>query len=220
MSVNYYLDSITSDFINFFKPNVKHLVQSKYAENYLLSFAKVPEEKILRVYDYISDEFRQSVPAPAAARSNIICYLKDKTTIFTEQLIEACKKEIPGAVFIPIKNFSTNEIIDLLNRSKIFMDLSWHPGKNRMIREAVLLNNCIITSTLGSAKYYEDVRISNKYKIPCFYGNEDIEYGIKIIKDLLENYEERLDDFKDEKEMVKKEKDIFKTQIANLVEDF
>ena len=39
-----------------------------------------------------------------------------------------------------------------------------HPGKDRMPREAALLGCCILTSTLGSADFFDDVPIMSEYK--------------------------------------------------------
>ena len=44
------------------------------------------------------------------------------------------------------------------------MDFGYHPGKDRMPREAALFGNCIITNQKGSAKNNLDIPIKSKYK--------------------------------------------------------
>ena len=53
---------------------------------------------------------------------------------------------------IELKNLNSSKIINILKKTKIYLDFGYHPGKDRMPREAVLFNNCIITNRKGSAK--------------------------------------------------------------------
>ena len=59
----------------------------------------------------------------------------------------------------------------LLIKSKIYIDFGYHPGKDRAPREAVLFGNCLITNYKGSAGFYDDVTISNKFKFYEKYQN-------------------------------------------------
>ena len=53
---------------------------------------------------------------------------------------------------IELKGFNNKQIINIFKKTKIYLDFGYHPGKDRMPREAVLFNNCIITNKRGSAK--------------------------------------------------------------------
>ena len=53
---------------------------------------------------------------------------------------------------IKLSGFNTKQIINIYNKTKVYLDFGYHPGKDRMPREAALFNNCIITNKKGSAK--------------------------------------------------------------------
>ena len=41
--------------------------------------------------------------------------------------------------FVPLINLNNDEIINTLSKSKIYIDIGSHPGKDRLPREAALL---------------------------------------------------------------------------------
>ena len=60
-----------------------------------------------------------------------------------------------------------NQIIQILSRSKIYIDFGFHPGVDHLPREAAILKNCIITNKEGSAiimKLYQLKQNSNLMK--------------------------------------------------------
>ena len=44
------------------------------------------------------------------------------------------------------------------------MDFGFHPGQDRLPREAAILKNCIITNKEGSAAIFQDVPIADEFK--------------------------------------------------------
>ena len=65
---------------------------------------------------------------------------------------------------IKLSGLNSNKVINILKSSKLFLDFGYHPGKDRLPREAVILNNCIITNKKGSAFNPIDIPIKKKYK--------------------------------------------------------
>ncbi|MGB9794571.1 hypothetical protein [Caldisericum exile] len=85
--------------------------------------------------------------------------------------------------------YDKTEVIETLQRVKVYVDFGNHSGKNRLPREAIILGCCLITGKRESTAFFEDVPIHDEYKF------EDIEENIfKIIekiRDCFENFKER-----------------------------
>jgi hypothetical protein len=130
-------------------------------------------------------------------KENIVVYNPKKGFSFTKKIIKFAK----DIIFVPIDNMTREEVINLLKKSKVYIDFGYFPGPERMPMEAAILGCCVITGKRGCAAFFEDVPIPDEYKF------EDIEENIpKIvdkIKDCLENYEERYKDFENYREIIK-----------------
>ena len=78
------------------------------------------------------------------------------------------------------------EVQELFKKSKVYIDFGYHPGKDRIPREAAVNDCCIITNREGSAKNNIDIPIFDKYKF-----SEPIKDQTKIfelISDIFANY--------------------------------
>lgn len=116
--------------------------------------------------------------------------------------------------FVPIENMKREEVIQLLQRAKIYIDFGSHPGKDRIPREAAVLECCVITGKRGSAKYRRDINIPEKYKFE--EKDENIPYIISLIKECFANYEEKLEDFCEYRAQIYKEKEKFKEDLKGI----
>lgn len=212
-SVNFYLTTIGEALLNFFPPNTIHLSPTKYADEYL-SFAHEPKENIITVTDYISKEFL-NLKKISTPKENLITYYAPKGNRFTSIIVKELEKKYNYS-FLPLEHYSTEELINILSRSKVFLDFSYFPGKNRMHREASICDNIIFTSNLGAAKYKEDVDIKDEYKFSPI--GENLKAAEDKIHDCMENYDKYILDFKEHKEESLKEKEIFDKNIKNLAE--
>ena len=65
---------------------------------------------------------------------------------------------------IELKGFTSKEIIRIFQKTKLYIDFGYHPGKDKMPREAVLFNNCVITNLKGSAYNKFDIPINKQFK--------------------------------------------------------
>ena len=66
--------------------------------------------------------------------------------------------------FVPLIDYGINELIEILLKSKIYVDFGFHPGVDHLPREAAILKNCIITNKEGSANYQDAVSINENFK--------------------------------------------------------
>ena len=180
-----------------------HLCQSHYSIEYLKS-----NEITNRYYlsDYINDEYL-ILGDEYGEKEDIITYNPKKGIEFTKKLI----KSSPNLNFIPIKNLTTEQVKELLLKSKVYIDFGNHPGKDRIPREAAMCGCCIITNKQGSAKYYEDVSINDEFK---FEDNEENINAIRNkITNCIENYDIEIKKFNTYRNDIKQEKQKFKEDV-------
>ena len=120
----------------------------------------------------------------------------------------------PKIKFVRLEKYSMNEVIEILSRSKIYIDFGFHPGVDHLPREAAILKNCIITNKEGSAFYPDAVSINEKFKFE--EKNSNLEKISEIINQILSNFEIELKEFDNYFNQLKNEKVNFKKQVLNI----
>lgn len=182
-----------------------HLVQSKYAYEYVKNTVGVSEDKIMYVSDYIGEKYLLDIPE--VKRMNIALYNPKKGLERIKPVIENTSDFLK---WIPLINLSEEDMIAYMHISKIYVDFGNHPGKDRIPREAAACGCCVVTNRRGSATYYEDVSIPDKYKI-------DDESNIIMISSILNkictDYNNVHKDFNDYREKIFNEKEKFCKEI-------
>ncbi len=174
-----------------------HLVQSFYAKEHLEK-AGISKEKILYLSDYLNLDFL-NIQTDLSKKENIVAYNPKKGFEFTKEIIQSAL----DIRFVPLINMTRQQIIETLQKAKVYIDFGNHPGKDRIPREAAILGCCVITGKRGSAAYFEDVPIPENYKFED--KEENIPKIIAKIKDCFENFEERYKDFEYYREIIKQE---------------
>ena len=111
-----------------------------------------------------------------------------------------------------------DEVIELLSSSKVYMDFGFHPGKDRIPREAVLLGNCIITNRKGSASNTIDVPIDNSFKFVD--KNFQLNNIYQKIKDMLNNYGQYKVEFQAYRNEVLQQEEIFDREVNMFIKRF
>ena len=174
-----------------------HLYQSSYAHHFLM------QKNVCFCYplfDYISFSTYKK-----KKKDNIVVVNPNKGLM---RMVQVAKWiDIEDAKFVAIQNMSSDEVSDLLSRSKVYMDLGKHPGKDRIPREAAWHDNVVITSLNGSAFFYDDVPIPNDYK---FNYREHKKIADKVM-DCINNYDDYICDFEHYKRLFRIRKTIFCT---------
>ena len=190
--------------LNDFKMN---LSQSMYQYKVLNS----KNVKSYLLFDYIRDEyFHARKKIILKDKQNIVCYNPSKSSSFMKKIIDSN----PKIKFIPLENYSMNEIIEILSRSKIYIDFGFHPGVDHLPREAAILKNCIITNREGSAFYFDAVSINEKFKFEEKYKN--LEKISETINRIFSNFEIELKQYEEYVDKLKNEKINFKKQVATI----
>ncbi len=174
-----------------------HLSQSNYAFNYLKAYFK----NLKFLSDYQRDEILKNIKNFKKNKKNLICY-SSKSNEFIESIQSAYNFKM-----IKLSGLNTKQIINIFKKTKVYLDFGYHPGKDRMPREAALFDNCIITNKKGSAKNKLDIPINEKYKIEEKKTNlKKIE---KIILNIFNKHRNELKYFKKYKKIILNEKKVF-----------
>jgi len=190
------------------KPNVLfHLYQSEYARLFL---KKLGFKNTLCLSDYINEE--AIYVGDSVTKKDIIVY-NPKKGIETVQFLKANSPE--NFEWIPIENMTPKEISALLVRAKIYIDFGNHPGKDRIPREAVLNNCCIITNQIGAAKNKVDIPISSIYKFNDPILN--LKDFIDLVTNIFENFELHCKNFVQYKMIIQDERAKFIKDIDVLI---
>lgn len=193
-----------------FKKNEKivHFVQSEYA-NQMLKNRGINEALFLG--DYLNKYFiEEQTKNLDTLKENIVIYNPKKGIEFTKSIISHAK----DIQFVPIENMTREEVAQLLSKAKVYIDFGNHPGKDRLPREAAISGCCVITGKDGSAKYYEDVPISDEFKIDAKIKN--IPIIIDKIRQCFENYEINSKKFESYRDKIKNEETLFIDNIKSI----
>jgi hypothetical protein len=165
-------------------------------------------EPIGPIADYMNDVFFDEQASPV--KEDIIIYNPKKNDEFLASIIS----QTPGLIWKPLENMGPPEVAGWMARAKLYIDFGYHPGKERMPREACMMRCCMIIGKSGSAVYTEDMPIPQKYRFEK--NDEHIPAIIACINDCLTNYDNRIADFNPYRDVVCREKEKFVEDIKNV----
>lgn len=190
-----------------------HIVQSEYARVHLLD-KWIPLNNIWYISDYLNKDFLK-IETNILNKENIISYNPKKWYKFTKKLIDFVKNEKKdnNIKFVPIENMTRQEVINLLQKSKIYIDFWFFPWKDRIPREAVILWNSILISQMWSWLYYADFPIDWNFKLKNL---KDLELIYMKILDMINNYTNDLLVFEEYKNNIAKEEEKFLYDIKKI----
>lgn len=176
--------------------------QSEYAQNFLINKGF---KCTAPLSDYINTQFSNC--SLQENRRDIILYNPKKGLAFTKKIIEFMR----NWTFVPIQNLSRQEIVELMSTSKLYLDFGYHPGKDRLPREAALMGCCVITGMRGSARFFEDICINNQYK---FDERKDrLESIAKQIENVMSDYPSHIQNFEGYRQKIMAEKSLFERDV-------
>ena len=185
-----------------------HLCQSKYAIEFL---KKHNINNYIYLSDYLNDTYLE-IKQKDINKEYIVLYNPKKGFKFTKKIIERS----PKINWIAIENMTTQQVRQLLLKSKVYIDFGNHPGKDRFPREAAICDCCIITGKRGAAKYYQDVAIQDEFKF------EDKEININKILEKIElclnDYDNQSKKFNNYRSIIMMEKEKFIKDIEEIFE--
>jgi hypothetical protein len=224
LSVDNFLESLKinafseTDIFNAIKKRVKsnriiHFAQSQYAIDYLCN-SGIDKKEIYYLSDYLSDDFiKQPLNDKIDEfRYPNVLYNPNKGYQFTSKIIKAS----PELNWIPLVNYTPEEMRIVMNRSMVYIDFGNHPGKDRIPREAVVCGLCILVGCRVAASNKIDIPIPEEYKIRD--DEENIQLIIEKIKKMISNYKEERMVFNEYKNIILQEESKFECDIKQIME--
>lgn len=186
-----------------------HLCQSYYAISYLKKTGI--NSNIEYLSDYINDIYVSNYNnIDNSKKENIILYNPKKGYEFTKKII----KESTNLKWVPIQNLTTDQVQNLMAKSKVYIDFGNFPGKDRFPREAAMSGCCIITGKRGAAAFEKDVPINEKYKFDDIKRN--IPLIITCINECLNDFNNRSKDFDTYRKIIAGEKNEFVSDVKKI----
>lgn len=201
----------------FYKKNdlkkVNHLYNCEYVRNYLLKNNVSEKSMHYLCGPIISTKINKSI---IKNKQDIVVYNPAKANKkILQRVIDIVSHLDKDIKFIALKDMDHNEVLEILSRAKLYIDLGYFPGPERTPREAVI-NFCnILTSTSGSAANNIDVPINNEYKFNLEGKGIETSISEKIIN-MINNYETDLKDFDTYRQKVYEQKERFLCDIKEI----
>jgi len=183
--------------------SVTHLCQSAYSKQFVKSrFGAVGHS----LSDYLADEFFAA--NPPSERQNIVAYNPKKGIRTTSAII----RKATGITFIPLVNMTREQVKLALDNAKIYMDFGYHPGKDRIPREAAASGCIVIVGRRGSAKNDHDVSVPSRYKLMPWQH----EKTIALIRSIFTDYPSHLKAQEPYRHRIRTEREEFAIQVQQL----
>lgn len=184
-----------------FPESTIHLVQSEYARRFVSEYIST---NVIEVTDYLNSDFLKAYPQ--TERKPYVLFNPAKGMEFTRKIID----QMPDITFVPLEGLSREKLIELMRTSKVYIDFGNHPGKDRLPREAAMCGCCVIVGRAGSAKFFRDVPIPEKYKLDF-----DLEQIEPVIRRTLDTYP--VDDFDGYRIAIRDERKRFEEGVRNFL---
>lgn len=187
-------------------PDISHIAHSFFSIDFLKNSNINPIGQIAGYMDeiFLEDDNWQE------QKENIIIYNAKKNGDYLEKI----KKKSPHLTWVALQNMTLDEIVMWMKKAKIYIDFGFHPGREKMPREAVLLNCCLISGKQGSAKFKEDIPIRDEYHFD--ETDENIPLIISKLEECLDDFQNKVKDFADYKAQVSSDLLIFEKSVNEI----
>lgn len=188
------------------RKDVIHIVNSEYALHHIRGLGLEP----IKISDCLNDDFFEPMP-DIYNRKDTVLYnpVSVKMTHFQETVMARCNTEL-GIKFQMIEGLSRQEVIDLFRHHKLYIDFGVFSGRERLPREAVMCGCCILTSTKGTAGYFKDNSILDKYK------TDDVTDAMQMIHYIIGNYNTCKTDFNMYRDLLREDKKNYISEVKEL----
>ena len=188
------------------RKGVLNLAHSYFSLDFL---EKNKMEIIGKISDYMSESFYQMVNK-TTFKEDILLYNPKKNGAY----LDLIKDKSSHLHWKALTDMLPDEVAHWMNKSKLYIDFGYHPGQERMPREAILMRCCVITGSKGSAAYHNDVPLPDGFK---FDENKDQpEKVIHQIETTLKNFDTDIKLFDNYRKIIIAEKENFDTAVQHV----
>lgn len=191
--------------------NIKHLVQSEYARLYLLNECNVSGDCIFYLSDYLNKSYLQKATSTTSkVRKDQIIYNPRKGFEFSQKIMQL----VTEYEWVPLQGYTPDQMVSVMNESKVYVDFGNHPGKDRIPREAAMCGCCVITGKRGAAANSKDILIPDDYKFSDDDNNIDLIK--KCISTCMEFFDDKTKDFDMYRNRIMSEEEQFESDIKQI----
>lgn len=187
--------------------NHLHLSQSEYSN----SFLKKNKFTYSFIGDYIRDEYYNA--DSNNNKKNMILYNPKKGF---EKLLPIIKNS--KYKFVPLENLNSYQLKNLFQEAKLYIDFGRLPGKDRIPREALLNNCCILLGQRGAGLNDSDFAVPKKYKINL-NNPSYIDDTLVAIEDIFNNFTKNILEQEQYKLQILNEKNQFFANVKNFIDE-
>lgn len=178
--------------------------------HFSMDFLKTNKLEIIgKISDYMSDSFYEKI-TNHVKKEDFVLYNPKKNGEYLERV----KALSPNLQWKALMNMSPDEVAYWMNKSKLYVDFGYHPGQERMPREAILMSCCVITGSQGSAAFQDDVPLPEGFKFD--ETKDSPEAVVNQILLCLNNFEANIRLFSSYREKIMDEKENFNDTVKNV----
>jgi len=178
--------------------------------HFSLDFLKTNRMEIIgKISDYMSDSFYSKI-AKHTPKEDILLYNPKKNGEYLNRIKEL-SSDLHWKALIEM---TPDEVANWMNKSKLYIDFGYHPGQERMPREAILMSCCVITGSQGSAAFQDDVPLPEGFKFD--ETKDSPEAVVNQIVLTLYNFEAKIKLFSSYRKKIMDEKENFDDAVKNV----
>ena len=194
-----------------------HIVQSNYARTFLENYG-INKNNIVLIREPIEEEFlNMARKVNLVKKCNVITWNSRKAYPIAFKLVNLLRRRFK---VIDLYDVGKRNMIKALSISKIFIDIGFHPGRDRPVREAVSLGNLALVNDHGGYSSREDCPVPNKFKIRCsldYLCEIDLKEIYENVNLWINNFDEYLKEFEEMRRYVFLEPQLFIKDVKTLV---
>lgn len=193
------------------KSRIVHVVQSSYAWAFLFSQLNVVPSLLS---DYTpSSEFTAGV-GNGSRNHQLVTFNPVKGGDIIREVMKVCD---PAIEWRPIQGMTRPQVVSTLQECGIYLDLGFHPGKDRMPREAALSGALTVVGRRGAGAYYADVPIPWEHKITP--GPDEVSDAAALLPQLMEDLPNEIAKQDSYRNTILSEKSRFKREVSDIFVD-
>lgn len=192
--------------------NITYLCENRLAWD-LLEFHGVRENKFM--LQHSTHETFKSLPT-TTERKNRVLYngYKERTRdIVNNIIVPNLSNEIEVVGLLPGTRLNKQEMCELMDSAKCYVDFCGFCGREMVPREATLRGCVLLLGNEGCASYFEDYPIPSWYKISDITNADSIVPKIELI---VNNYDKHIESMKYMKQRCLGEKELFNWEVKNI----
>ncbi len=155
-----------------------HAAQSAYARRFLDALGI----ESLMLSDYTTPPSIH--PQPITKRPyHVAINAGHKVAIDLQKLSDSIRQLDPRVEITAIRGLTKQAVTEAFSTSRLFIDMGNFPGKDRMVREAMLLGTPVVTSTTGAGHGDDDFSLPDYARVNALSISEASAAAARILAD-------------------------------------